>query len=286
MKDIPVRKLKHQATEPLLSRDFDIRDLSTVMGKKAMVQELHRHDYFFLLVIHKGKGKHEIDFQPFDVQGPCVFFMRPGQVHQLQLHVGCQGYVLEFKPGFYRQSDKLTSMQWRSLHTYSLYTFTPKSFSRIWQTVCTLYEEHTSRNEGYIEMVKSYLDILFLLLYRHHTISAGPPTTISHVHDQVNRFLELIDTHMATHKQVAEYAGMMNLSVYQLNALTKKSLGKSASEIIIEHTLLEARRYLLATTNQVSQIAYQLGYEDVSYFIRFFKKYMSVTPEAYRKQFS
>ncbi|HRW99910.1 MAG TPA: AraC family transcriptional regulator [Cyclobacteriaceae bacterium] len=49
--------------------------------------------------------------------------------------------------------------------------------------------------------------------------------------------------------------------------------------------LLEAKRYLLATSNQVNQIAFQLGYEDVSYFIRFFKKLTGNTPEAFRKNF-
>lgn len=286
MKEIPVRKLKHQSTELLLSKDFDIRDLGVVMGKKAMIQDLHRHDYFFLLVIQKGKGTHEIDFQPLDVQSPCVFLMRPGQVHQLHLHAGCQGYVLEFKPGFYKHGDKLTSAQWRSLQTTPVYRFTPKTFNLIWQTVSTVFDEHKARKEGYMEMVKSYLDILFLLLYRYHAQSLQSPDVKGHTQDQTNSLLELIETHVATHKQVAQYAEWMNLSPFQLNALTRKSMGKTTSELIDEHILLEARRYLMATTNQVSQIAYQLGYEDVSYFIRFFKKHTGYTPESYRKQFS
>ena len=64
---------------------------------------------------------------------------------------------------------------------------------------------------------------------------------------------------------------MMNLSPYQLNEITKSSVGKTASELINEHIILETKRYLLATPNQVKEIADQLGYEDNSYFIRFFK---------------
>ena len=40
--------------------------------------------------------------------------------------------------------------------------------------------------------------------------------------------------------------------------------------MINEHIILEAKRYLLATPNQVKEIADQLGFEDPSYFIRFF----------------
>jgi AraC-like DNA-binding protein len=87
---------------------------------------------------------------------------------------------------------------------------------------------------------------------------------------------------MATHKHVSQYAGMMNLSSYQLNAITRMTLGKSCSELINEFIILESKRSLLATSNQINQIAYQLGYEDVSYFIRFFKKHIGQTPEVFR----
>jgi AraC-like DNA-binding protein len=75
---------------------------------------------------------------------------------------------------------------------------------------------------------------------------------------------------------------MLNLSSYQLNAIVRATLGKTCSELIIEYILLESKRYLLATSHQVTQIAYHLGYEDVSYFIRFFKKHTGYSPEAFR----
>jgi len=78
---------------------------------------------------------------------------------------------------------------------------------------------------------------------------------------------------------------MLNLSVYQLNAITKATLGKTCSEVINEHIILEAKRCLLATSNKIGQTAYRLGYEDISYFIRFFKKQTGYSPEAFRNNF-
>ncbi len=99
-------------------------------------------------------------------------------------------------------------------------------------------------------------------------------------------FSELLEAHVYTHKQVAEYAGMMSLSPYQLNAITKETQGKTCSRLITEHIILEAKRYLLATAGQVNQVAYQLGYEDASYFARFFKKHTGYSPETFRHNFS
>ena len=84
---------------------------------------------------------------------------------------------------------------------------------------------------------------------------------------------------------MSQYAEMMNLSTYQLNAITRTSLNKTPSELINELIILEAKRNLLATSNQVNQIADELGYEDVSYFIRFFKKHTGHSPEAFRENF-
>jgi len=55
--------------------------------------------------------------------------------------------------------------------------------------------------------------------------------------------------------------------------------------VITDHIILEAKRQLLATTSQINQIAGGLGYEDVSYFIRFFKKHTGHSPEAFRQKF-
>lgn len=61
----------------------------------------------------------------------------------------------------------------------------------------------------------------------------------------------------------------MNVSPYPLNEITKKTVAKTASELIDEHIILETKRHLLATRIQIKDIADALGYEDVSYFIRF-----------------
>lgn len=71
--------------------------------------------------------------------------------------------------------------------------------------------------------------------------------------------------------------------MYQLNSIAKSMLGKTCSALINAHMILEAKRNLLATANQINQIASHLGYEDVSYFIRFFKKHTGYSPEQFRQ---
>ena len=103
--------------------------------------------------------------------------------------------------------------------------------------------------------------------------------------ERFEELVRLVESNIATTKTVSRYADLLNLSSYQLNAITKASVGKTVSDLINEQIRLEAKRYLLATSNQIKDIAWDLGFEDVSYFIRFFKKHTGQSPETFRKNF-
>ncbi len=106
-----------------------------------------------------------------------------------------------------------------------------------------------------------------------------------YIQERLEEFLKLLETNISTHKQVSQYTEMLHLSSYQLNSITKQTLDKTASNLITEQIILESKRYLLTTSNQINHIAHHLGYEDISYFIRFFKKHTGYSPRAFRENF-
>src|SRR5690349_18989798 len=102
MKEISIRQIK----EPDFSEGFSIRNIGTLLSEKDLVQELHRHNFFFVLFLEKGKGEHSIDFTNYPVDDYSVFFMRPGQVHQLTLKQGSKGYLIQFNREFYTPKEE------------------------------------------------------------------------------------------------------------------------------------------------------------------------------------
>ena len=283
MKNIPVRSIKPEQTKPPLPLSFRIRTIAEVLDGRDMNQDLHRHDFYFLLALRRGQGTHEIDFVSHPIENDTVFFMRPGQVHRLSLKAKSEGYLVEFGKDFLSQQGDNNLIRKCVRDNYC--KLAPADSEEVQNVLKTIHEEQRSQAEGFRRVIMASLSILFIKLVRamegHHLRSAGK----RYAHNQLEEFMELLEAEFGEYKQASYYAARMSLSMFQLNSVTKSLAGKTAAQLIDDHILLEAKRYLLATTNQVSQIAYQLGYEDVSYFIRFFRKHTGSTPEAFRQNF-
>ncbi|TPG36204.1 AraC family transcriptional regulator [Flavobacterium pectinovorum] len=284
MANIPIRHINESQQEPNLFGSFSIRDVQEMLDGKDMIQELHRHDFFFVLVLKKGNGLHEIDFVRCDVGDHMIFLMRPGQVHSLTLKLGSTGYLVQFKTDFFYSQNSLSQQLLRKVSHINFCNLDLNGFEKLESILTYILKEFTDKQERYQEVIASNLSIFFIELIRHRQNKANSANVSNaYSQEQLEKFLELLENHIADHKQVSEYADLLNISTYQLNAVTKTSLNKTPSELINESIILESKRQLLATSNQVNQIAYHLGYEDVSYFIRFFKKHTGSSPEAFRQ---
>jgi len=73
------------------------------------------------------------------------------------------------------------------------------------------------------------------------------------------------------------------MSERNLNIICKNNFQKSVSEIIETRKLIEAKNLLIHSEKSVSEIGYELGYNEKSYFTRVFRNKLSITPTEYRE---
>ena len=286
MDKIPIRSINSAQKEPDLLESFSIRNIQELISGQDLIQELHRHDFFLILAINKGTGKHEIDFIPYEVCDNSVFFMRPGQVHKLYLKAGSIGYLLQFKPDFYKNDTREATQLLRKAGNQVHCQLAEPGFMKLQLILDNIFEEWNYKKESYQKVIEFNLHIFLIELVRNQqNVDLLSSKVHTYEQERLEEFLALLETNITVKKQVSYYADMLNLSTYQLNSITKATLGRNCSEIIDQNIILEAKRNLLATSLQVNQIAYKLGYEDVSYFIRFFKKHTGYSPEVFRNNF-
>lgn len=257
--------------------EFRIIRFQDAFARKDMEEGLHRHDFFFLMVLEASSGRHHIDFTKYPVESNTVTIIRPGQVHELHLRKGSKGYLITFSPNFYK-SDIL-----RKVAMNSLYNVTPAAVDSVLGLCQSIFVEFSNKAYNYNRVMRAYLDILFILMSRmsHEMI----PAKSNEEQEVLDELLYLLDSQVTEKKRVADYAKELRMSSYKLNTVTKNLLGKTCSQLIHEHIVLEAKRQLLATSSQVNEIAFNLGFEDPAYFIRFFRKHTNHTPKAFRQNF-
>ena len=98
------------------------------------------------------------------------------------------------------------------------------------------------------------------------------------------KLLSLIDEHFISKKHSEYYADQLSLSIKRVNELSQKYFSKTVTRMIHEKIIVEARRELAFTSKSVKSIASDLGFQDVAYFSRFYKKSTQQTPQSFRNQ--
>ncbi len=93
-----------------------------------------------------------------------------------------------------------------------------------------------------------------------------------------------VEQHYRDKHSVGFYARELGITVRKLNEIVKAFLGKTAAEAIEERRILEAKRLILFSGMSIKEIAFDLGYEEHSYFTKVFKKFTALTPTDFKRK--
>ena len=286
MKALPIRHIEPSQTLENSTGLFNIRSLELVLEGRELHTETHKHDFYFIVALQKAEGHHEIDFTNYPVHDGAIFLLRPGQAHKLQLEAKATGYLVEFDLSFIQQKNSIAEHSWKKAFRKNYCEIEHGKFTKLYTQLASVYEEYCDKHEGYTIALNAYLNLFFLEYIRQSDDPARPASAAAnYVQERFEELIQLLEQNITGMKRVSQYAELLNLSPYQLNAITKAAVGKTVSELINEQIILEAKRNLLATSNQIKEIADYLGYEDHSYFIRFFRQQTGLSHDAFRKNF-
>jgi AraC family transcriptional activator of pobA len=247
----------------------------------------HRHTFYHLVLFTHGVGSHTIDFKKFIVEPYQMYFMIPGQVHSWEFEGFTDGYIINFSTTFF-QSFLLDPAYPESFSFFSgdLKDAVINLPGELHPRVFLLFEEIIKEAEGKriqsADMLKVLMLQVFILVNR---LNEGGSNKAQASYNQVllKNFQKLIETHYTRLKLPKDYAEMLYITPNHLNAVCKDILGMQAGEVIRNRTMLEAKRQLTNPRLTISEIAFELNFNDNSYFTKFFKKFEGITPEEFRK---
>jgi len=241
----------------------------------------HKHDnYFEIIYLSKGKGHHFIDQVQYDIKPPVVYFVKKEQVHHWELTKQPKGYVVIIKKSFIEKTidSELKSLFVRVGRLSCMDVTNQETIENLFEL---LIEEDQQNSAFACTIIEGLLKVLLSKIL----VMAKPTNNQStKKSDDFISFVDMLSNSEKLKNSVAHYARILNTSPQNLNAICRKASNQSASEVIKEFILNEAKRLLTYTSKTISEIAFELDFTDASHFLKYFKKAVGQTPLQYRQQ--
>lgn len=251
----------------------------------------HRHDDFYeILFLTHGEGIHTIDFQHYTIQPNTIFFLSPGQIHELNLSQDVKGFILLFTSAFYHFNKTDPHKLFELPFFYNLSQETPpiylESTAEI-LSITNLFQQAIAEHNQYLpdrdEAIRALLDLILIQCKRMYPLSAQDERT-DKGKIMVKRFKQLIEEKCKENLSVKEYAHLLAVTPNHLSETVKNVTGRTSTDLINDRMIMEIKRLLKHTDLGISEIAYQLNFADQSYFSKYFKKLTHLSPLSYRHQ--
>lgn len=274
-----------QQVNPAHSRMFELLELK---GQFKQHPEIflapHRKDYYLLVLVKQGSSRHWVDMALYTLKPDTFYFSVPLQVHVKEQAEPLIGTMLCFTDEFLALAENESLRQMpiiQNIHNGHELNLDAGNVAFIEDIFAKMLLEFNQRNDWRNSMLLAYLRILVIYLSRLYTEQFSQAQTGDRL--LLKKFRALIDVHFGELHDVAAYSDLLYISAGHLSEVVKQQSGKTAIEHIHERLLLEAQRLLFHTEYSVKEIAFRLGFEDASYFNRFFKRLNGQTPAMYRK---
>lgn len=247
--------------------------------------EPHQHDFEELIIGMKGKLEHFIDFKTTTLDAPFVSFVTKGKVHRVipKFKNGkCDMWVLRFKSEFIPET---------AFQLYSLYhdnaTFKIQAghcFERL-VTLCEMMNAEMQQENPDLGVVRHLVSALFTMIESERRKTDTSESGLNKTQNTTfKNLLKILEENYHRPEGVEFYAEKLFMSVRNLNNICHQIMQMSVSEIIETRKLIEAKNMLIHTDKSISEIGFELGYNEKAYFTTVFKKKSGQTPSEFREE--
>ncbi|MDF1697888.1 MAG: helix-turn-helix transcriptional regulator [Saprospiraceae bacterium] len=272
---------------------FEIKRMEEIYElMKGKPDDPHRHDYYIVLIVKKAKGKHIIDFNEFDLSGNQLYFVSPGQVHQIIEEEQSFGYAITFSQQFLAFNYIEESFV-KSLFLFQENGFSPplemdeESMQQASEMAEKMLAKNAENGKWKYEGLGAWLKLLLILAHESCNLFPEKHTQIIQAGNVLlKEFKDLLDEKYSTWHKVGEYASALNVSADYLSASINNLTGKTVKGHIQNRILLAAKRMLLFSDFTNKEIAYELGFSEPANFSQFFKKMVKQSPTSFQKEYS
>lgn len=230
----------------------------------------------------------------YDHNSGSMMFIKPRQIIQMKnLEFDEDGFILFFHEDFlngYPLHTEIQKYHFFDYETNEALHLSPKEEQIIWNFFNVLSTEYHNNEDEFsrdlmianISSILKYAQRFYKRQFINRTEISGK--TISKFNEALTKYVADGYLHTKGMPSVSSLAEELHISSRYLSDLLKQESGKTALELIHIYLVSEAKNLLKTEDQSVSEIAYALGFENMSYFSRLFKREVGISPIQFKKQ--
>ena len=274
-----------------LSIEMEIISIADIfLNHRDNIAFPHRDNFYNIFWYQKGMANHFVDFKPIKVKANSILFVNKHRVQMLDPKGGYDGKFLLFTDSFSEKyPDDIRYLKNNILFNDFLDepVINIKSNSPIASVFADIESELSKPHDAvHYQLLHNLLHNLLLLSERERRKGGFSEIKKGEELDYTILFKNLLEDKFRELKSVSGYSVLMSVSEKKLNKATAITLGKSPKELIDERVVLEAKRMLVHTSDSIKEIGFDLGFDEPTNFIKYFRKHEGKTPIEFRKLFS
>jgi AraC family transcriptional activator of pobA len=237
------------------------------------------------LFLTSGTARMRIGPELYTLHPGEVLLVRTGQVHSFEPGDVNTGFICRFTTDFLVSapgpSQGLAPLALLQVWGNPLVRLPAQTATFVKHDLQRLLVEYQAHQVQHPELVRAYLLALLQELSLHVSEASEPLSTAVSL---TNHFKQLVAESLSTVVRISDYAALLHVTPNYLTKCVRTVTGKSPVKWLEESRVLEAKVLLFQSELSISDIALQVGVADASYFSRFFKQQVGVTPQAFRGQ--
>lgn len=264
--------------EAQLQRPLQVYSLGELSKSIMIPFPIVKTEYYSLIYLKNGIFKQQIGTQLIEVDKDTLIYISTGTIHSLrEMDKQVEGYVIIIENSFISSLFNTEEMFYINAIPSSI---TLDKVATMWiEKVCDALHEEINQPNPNRRVAEG---ITQALLSKASELS-GDSAEQSRTRQIVSNFKHLINQYCKEEKSVQFYANKLAISINYLNRCVQSIYAKSAKTMILEIIILHSQIMMRESSKDLSQICFDLNFEDVSYFSRLFKKVTGTTPSIYRK---
>jgi AraC family transcriptional activator of pobA len=250
----------------------------------------HRTDFYHILWFQKGSPTHLVDFNPVKIKPNTILFLNKDTVQRFDKKGGFDGKAILFTDTFFCKSENETKFLRSTILFNDLFAVSQFQLNNTASLIAELFqlmetELENEKDSSQSDILKNLLHNLLLLSERERRKQDFTEIKKGADLDYVMLYKDVLEDNYRILKKVSDYSKKISVTEKRLNQATSKILDKSPKQMIDERIMLEARRLLAHTNKSVKEIGFDLGFDEPTNFIKYFRKHNHSTPVEFREQF-